>query len=177
LRLIGASGCHQLLVGFETPTAASLQGVELRSNWKYRKRDLWREAIERIQGHGITLNGCCVLDLDGDTEEVFDLIPRFVEDTALYDVQVTIATPFPGTPFYRRLLAEGRLLEPCNWRRSTLFDVNFRSARMTPEWLERKFRQLVRELDSEEAVLRRHPRFGKVYGPKFREPGLEPCGT
>ena len=46
-----------------------------------------REAIERIQSHGVTLNGCFVLGLDGDTEEVFDLIPRFVEETALYDVQ------------------------------------------------------------------------------------------
>jgi len=114
LSRIAQSGCRQILVGLETPTAHGLDGIELRSNWKYRKRDFYRTAIERIQSHGITLNGCFVLGLDGDTEEVFDLIPQFVEEMALYDVQVTVQTPFPGTPLYDRFLNAGRLIEPRN---------------------------------------------------------------
>jgi radical SAM superfamily enzyme YgiQ (UPF0313 family) len=172
---IAQSGCRQILVGLETPTAKGLDGVELRSNWKYRRRDEYRRAIEKIQSHGITLNGCFVLGLDGDTEEAFDLIPRFVEETALYDVQVTVMTPFPGTPLYRRLLESGRLLEPRNWRRCSLFDVNFRPAHMTPERLEQKFRELVSELYSPEAVSHRHRRFAKVYGPNYRHSRWEPC--
>lgn len=169
LRLIAQSGCRQILVGLETPTREGLNGLELQSNWKYRKRDFYRAAIERIQSQGITLNGCFVLGLDGDTEEVFDLIPRFVEETALYDVQVTVQTAFPGTPLYRRLAAEGRLLEPRNWRKCSLFDVNFRPLRMTPERLEERFRALVAELYSNEALVRRHRRFIEVYGERFRE--------
>jgi radical SAM superfamily enzyme YgiQ (UPF0313 family) len=175
LRLIAQSGCRQILVGLETPTAHGLDGLELRSNWKYRKRDFYRAAIERIQSHGITLNGCFVLGLDGDTEEVFDLIPRFVEETALYDVQVTVQTPFPGTPLYNRFLAAGRLIEPRNWRKCSLFDVNFHPAQMTADRLEMKFAELVGALYSPEAVARRHRRFMKVYGPKFRKPSLELC--
>ncbi|MFB3921480.1 MAG: radical SAM protein [Terriglobia bacterium] len=168
LRLIAQSGCRQILVGLETPTEEGLNGLELRSNWKYRKRDFYRAAIERIQSHGITLNGCFVLGLDGDTEEVFDLIPQFVEETALYDVQVTVQTAFPGTPLYRRLAAQGRLLEPRNWRKCSLFDVNFRPLRMTPERLEERFRELVAGLYSNEALARRHRRFFEVYGERFR---------
>ncbi len=175
LRRMAQSGCRQILVGLETPTAEGLNGVELRSNWKYRKRDYYREAIARIQSQGITLNGCFVLGLDGDTEAVFDLIPRFVEETALYDVQVTIQTAFPGTPLYRRLGAAGRLIEPRNWQKCTLFDVNFRPVHMTAERLEEKFRDLVSELYNPEAVMRRHRRFMKVYGPMFRHPIPEPC--
>jgi radical SAM superfamily enzyme YgiQ (UPF0313 family) len=175
LRLIAQSGCRQILVGLETPTAQGLNGLELRSNWKYRKRDFYRAAIERIQSHGITLNGCFVLGLDGDSEEVFDLIPRFVEETALYDVQVTVQTVFPGTPLYARMAAAGRLIEPRNWRKCSLFDVNFHPAQMTAERLERKFAELVSVLYSPEAVAARHRRFFKVYGPKFRQPSLEPC--
>jgi radical SAM superfamily enzyme YgiQ (UPF0313 family) len=166
LRLIAASGCRQILVGLETPAAEGLNGVELRSNWKYRKRDFYRAAIERIQSHGITMNGCFVLGLDGETEEVFDLIPRFVEETALYDVQVTVQTAFPGTPLYARLARQGRLIEPRNWRKCTLFDVNFQPAGMSPERLERKFRDLVVALYCQEEVHRRHLRFTNVYGPK-----------
>jgi radical SAM superfamily enzyme YgiQ (UPF0313 family) len=173
LRLMAQSGCRQILIGLETPTALGLDGLELRSNWKYRKRDSYRAAIERIQSHGITLNGCFVLGLDGDTEEVFDLIPRFVEETALYDVQVTVQTPFPGTPLYDRLLGNGRLIEPRNWRKCSLFDVNFHPAQMTAGRLEEKFAELVAGLYKPEAVASRHRRFMKVYGPKFRH--APPC--
>jgi radical SAM superfamily enzyme YgiQ (UPF0313 family) len=175
LRLIAQSGCRQILVGLETPTAHGLDGIELRSNWKFRNRDFYRAAIERIQSHGITLNGCFVLGLDGDTEEVFDLIPRFVEETALYDVQVTVQTAFPGTPLYNRFLTAGRLIEPRNWRKCSLFDVNFHPAQMTADRLEMKFAELVGALYSPEAAARRHRRFMKVYGPKFRKPSLELC--
>ena len=175
LRLIAESGCRQILVGLETPTAPGLNGIELRSNWKFRNRDFYRAAIERIQSHGITLNGCFVLGLDGDTEEVFDLIPRFIEETALYDVQVTVQTPFPGTPLYNRFLAAGRLIEPRNWRKCSLFDVNFLPAEMTADRLERKFTELVAQLYSPEAMAKRHRRFMKVYGPKFRKPAPELC--
>jgi radical SAM superfamily enzyme YgiQ (UPF0313 family) len=159
LRLIAQSGCRQILVGLETPGSEGLNGIELRSNWKYRRRDFYRAAIESIQSHGITMNGCFVLGLDGDTEEVFDLIPRFVEETGLYDVQVTVQTAFPGTPLYARLAAQKRLIEPRNWRKCSLFDVNFQPAGMSQERLERKFQELVAFLYSEEEVTRRHRRF------------------
>jgi len=168
LRLLSESGCRQILIGLESPTAAGLNGVELNSNWKYRKRDYYRAAIEHIQSHGITVNACFVLGLDGDTEEVFDRIPEFVEETACFDVQITIQTAFPGTPLYGRLLAAGRLIEPCNWRKCTLFDVNFHPLQMTREHLEQKFYQLAATLYSEDAVAKRHRRFVKVYGPKWK---------
>ncbi len=164
LRLIAESGCRQILIGLETPSEDGLNGIELRSNWKFRKKDFYRKAIENIQSHGITLNGCFVLGLDSDTEEVFDLIPRFVEETCLYDVQVTVQTPFPGTPLYARLAAQGRLIDPQNWRKCSLFDVNFQPARMSASRLEQRFRELVSLLYNPEALMRRHRRFFKAYG-------------
>ena len=166
LWLIAQSGCRQILIGLESPTASGLDGVELRSNWKYRKRVTYRAAIEKIQSHGISVNRCFVLGLDGDTEEIFDLIPRYVEETGLYDVQVTVMTPFPGTPLYRQLAAAGRLIEPRNWRKCTLFDVNFRPLNMSPERFEQKFRELAAELYSAEALEARHRRFKE----KLRRP-------
>jgi radical SAM superfamily enzyme YgiQ (UPF0313 family) len=167
LRLLSESGCRQILIGLETPTASGLNGIELNSNWKFRKRDSYRAAIERIQSYGITVNGCFVLGLDGDTE-AFERIPEFVEQTALYDVQITLMTAFPGTPLYQRLLNAGRLIEPRNWRKCTLFDVNFRPLHMAPERLEEKFFELAALLYNDEAVGRRHRRFFEVYGAKWR---------
>ena len=42
----------------------------------------------------------------------------------MFDVHVTVLTPFPGTPLYDRLLPEGRTLEPGRWDKGTLVDVN-----------------------------------------------------
>jgi radical SAM superfamily enzyme YgiQ (UPF0313 family) len=61
----------------------------------------------------------------------------------LYEAQITVLTPFPGTPLYRRLLAQGRIIEPGAWERCTLFDVNFVPELMTVEELERGFRDLM----------------------------------
>ncbi len=124
--LMHAAGCAEILIGLESPTAAGVEGVETRRNWKRSRFDTYAEAIERIQGHGIAVNGCFVLGLDGDGPEVFDEVEAFVRRTGQFDVQITVMTPFPGTPLYDRLLAEGRLLEPTAWERCSLFDVNFR---------------------------------------------------
>lgn len=50
----------------------SIDGVETNTNWKARQLDRYKEAIARIQSHGVTVNGCFILGLDGDTPEVFD---------------------------------------------------------------------------------------------------------
>jgi len=110
LGLMRDSGCQQILVGLESPRKASLNGVELNGNWKLRQQERYHSAIAKIQSYGITVNGCFILGLDGDTPEVFDEVLEFVRESGLYEVQVTFLTPFPGTPLYRRLKQEGRLI-------------------------------------------------------------------
>jgi radical SAM superfamily enzyme YgiQ (UPF0313 family) len=143
LRAMKASGCAQILVGFESPQAPALDGLEHSSNWKRKRLDEYRRAVDAIQGAGITLNGCFVLGLDGTDAGSFDAVYEFVRETGLYEVQITVMTPFPGTPLYRRLLEQGRIIEPGAWERCTLFDVNFIPDRMTAEELERGFRDLM----------------------------------
>src|SRR5678809_1397159 len=105
LRAMKAAGCAQILVGFESPQALALDGLEHNSNWKRKRLDEYRRAVDAIQGAGITLNGCFVLGLDGTDAGSFDAVYKFVKETGLYEVQITVMTPFPGTPLYSRLLA------------------------------------------------------------------------
>jgi radical SAM superfamily enzyme YgiQ (UPF0313 family) len=79
----------------------------------------------RIQRHGITVNGCFVLGLDGHTNRIFDEVFDFVKDSGLYEAQITVMTAFPGTPLYSRLRRENRIIEDRRWDKCTLFDVNF----------------------------------------------------
>jgi radical SAM superfamily enzyme YgiQ (UPF0313 family) len=126
LSLMRDSGCAQVLIGFEAPSRGLLQGVEQKSNWKARQFDHYAEAVEAIQSRGITVNGCFVLGLDGAGPGSFGDVLQFVKESGLYEVQITVQTPFPGTPLYERLRREGRLLREGAWELCTLFDVNFR---------------------------------------------------
>lgn len=153
------AGCQQILIGLESPTAEGLRGMDGAHDWKLRQFPKYKDAIRRIQSHGITVNGCFVIGLDGHTPAIFRDVIEFVRASELYEVQVTILTPFPGTPLYARLLREGRLLEPRNWKKCTLFDINYLPLGMTVQELDEGFRRLVVELYGDEFTRWRRSQF------------------
>jgi radical SAM superfamily enzyme YgiQ (UPF0313 family) len=159
LGLMRDSGCQQVLIGLETPRPASIQGIEMNSNWKARQQDRYKAAIAKIQSRGITVNGCFILGLDGDTPEVFDEVLGFVRDSGLYEVQVTFRTAFPGTPLYRRLKAEGRIIRDRAWELCTLFDINLIPKHMNVAELQSGYLQLVKSLYSADETTRRRRKF------------------
>ena len=172
LALMRDCGCAQVLIGFESPSMAALNGLEQRSNWKAAQLERYLQAIDRIQNHGIAVNGCFVLGLDGTGTESFGQIWKFVRESRLQEVQITVQTPFPGTPLYRRLKAEGRLLREDAWELCTLFDVNFRPTHMTVIELERGLRELAALLYSEEFTRERRRDFWNRNRP---DPGRNPA--
>lgn len=151
LDLMRDAGCRQILIGLESPDESGLDSVDPK-RWKLRQASRYERAVRTIQSRGITVIGCFVLGLDGQGPEAFDAVESFANRVGLYDVQVTVQTPFPGTPLYRQLEAEGRLTHPGRWDRCTLFDVNYEPAGMTRDELVDGFRALVSRLYTTEAV-------------------------
>lgn len=150
LETLAASGCVQLLVGLESANRSALRSVD-RKGWKHRRWDDYFAAIAKVQGYGISVNGCFILGFDEDGPEVFEATRDFVTQSGLTEVQVTILTPFPATALYRRLLSEDRLLKPVFWDECTLFDVTFRPAQMSPEELRNGFVWLLQQIYSPQA--------------------------
>lgn len=159
LAMMRDAGCAEILIGFESPTQAGLTGIEMRKDFKHRHWPDYRAAIERTQAAGVRVNACFVVGLDGHDANVFDAVYRFVEETAPFDVQITLPTPFPGTPFHDQLKREGRLTHEGDWRRCTLFDLNFVPARMSQPELEDGFRELMRRLYSHDFTAWRKSQF------------------
>jgi radical SAM superfamily enzyme YgiQ (UPF0313 family) len=159
LTLMHEAGCAEVLIGLESPTTSGIAGVEQRRDWKQSRFGDYQAAIERIQSHGIAVNGCFVLGLDGDGPAVFEAVERFVHESGQFDVQITVMTAFPGTPLYVRLKAEGRLLVEGAWERCTLFDVNIRPLGMSPEVLQQEALELGRRLYTEAERAGRRQRF------------------
>jgi radical SAM superfamily enzyme YgiQ (UPF0313 family) len=119
-------------------------------------------AIDRIQTCGITVNGCFILGLDNHTPEIFETVRDFVCRSGLLEVQITVQTPFPGTPLYARLRRDGRLLADRYWDRCTLFDVNFYPRRMSVDELESGLRWLFGEIYNEREFIRRKRRYMEI---------------
>jgi radical SAM superfamily enzyme YgiQ (UPF0313 family) len=161
LELLAESGCRQVLIGLESPADADLEGVDPH-DWKRKRSGRYLEAIDRIQSRGVTVNGCFVLGLDNHTPDIFPRIKEFVERSRLLEVQLTVLTPFPGTPLYQRLAREGRLLRPRFWDRCTLFDVNYKPRGMTVEQLEEGIRWLFGEIYNEREFTRRKRNYMEI---------------
>jgi radical SAM superfamily enzyme YgiQ (UPF0313 family) len=154
LDLLADSGCQQVLIGLESVVESSFDNLD-RADWKKKRRADYQRAIDAIQSRGVTVNGCFILGMDGDTPSVFESVRDFVRDSKLLETQVTVWTAFPGTRLYDRLKSEGRLLSDSYWDRCTLFDVNFKPKGMSVAELEAGMRWLFGELYGEGAVLGR----------------------
>jgi radical SAM superfamily enzyme YgiQ (UPF0313 family) len=159
LGLMHDSGCAQVLIGLESSSLNGLNGIEKKTNWKAKRLESYMRSIERIQAHGISVNGCFVLGLDNTGPESFDEVWEFVRASGLYEVQVTIMTAFPGTPLYERLTNEGRILRENAWELCTLFDVNFSHGMMSHAEIESGFQGLVEKLYSDEFTSQRKQHF------------------
>lgn len=158
LDMIADSGCRQVLIGLESPDAEGLAGLDPH-DWKRRQADRYLESVDRIQSRGISVNGCFILGLDSDTPETFERVRDFVAQSGLLEVQITVQTPFPGTPLYQRLRREGRLLSDRFWDRCTLFDVNYRPKNMSIDELESGVRWLFGEIYNKREFARRKRRY------------------
>jgi radical SAM superfamily enzyme YgiQ (UPF0313 family) len=154
LQLLADSGCRQILIGLESINPGALDGMD-RSNWKYRRREKYIDAIKKIQSYGVTVNGCFIVGNDADDLGVFEALRDFITRSELLEAQVTVLTPFPGTRLLDRLREEGRLLYDRFWNRCTLFDVVYEPKLMTPAELEQGHLWLMQEIYNKDQYTRR----------------------
>jgi radical SAM superfamily enzyme YgiQ (UPF0313 family) len=159
LNILFQSGCKELLIGLESPISEGLDGIELRNNWKAKRIQTYKENILRIQQKGIRVNTCFIIGLDSHDESIFDAVYDFCDECNVYDVQVTLPTPFPGTALYRRLKESGRLIEDKAWDKCTLFDLLFEPKNFSRGNLRKGFRALVKRLYSDEFTAKRRQHF------------------
>ena len=106
------SGCKQLFLGLESISQQSMADVHKRFN----RVEEYFEVIERIHSHGIAVQVGIVFGLDHDTPEIFEDTADFLEEAGVQNATFNILTPFPGTPLFRKMEAEGRILTR-DWRK------------------------------------------------------------
>jgi radical SAM superfamily enzyme YgiQ (UPF0313 family) len=131
LDLAQRSGCNGLLMGLE-----SLSTVNLKGNRKgFNSPDRYARVVERLHEHGIALQGCFVFGLDDDRPDVFLKTAEFAVQAKIDLPRFAVVTPFPNTPLYRRLDAEGRILTK-NWELYDAQHVVFQPKHMSIQELQ-----------------------------------------
>jgi radical SAM superfamily enzyme YgiQ (UPF0313 family) len=131
LELAARSGCKQLFLGLESVSQRSLNLAHKSFN---RVKD-YRDIVRNIQSHGIAVQVGVVFGFDEDQTEVFADTLDFLEDAGVQNATFNILTPYPGTPLFRRLDAEGRITT-YDWSRyNARADVVYVPKRMTAQQL------------------------------------------
>jgi radical SAM superfamily enzyme YgiQ (UPF0313 family) len=152
VREMALGGCTGVFVGFESLTDANLHDARKKSP----SADDYARRVGIFHGQGIQVNGSFVLGFDHDTPDVFVRTAEWIEDARLECATFHILTPYPGTPLFRKLEAEGRLLHR-DWSLYDTAHVVFRPARMTPEQLSEGYAWCYERLFSHGSIWRRRP--------------------
>ncbi|NIR43771.1 MAG: B12-binding domain-containing radical SAM protein [Gemmatimonadetes bacterium] len=150
LRLAVRSGCRGLFIGFESITQESLRGWRKGRN---RARD-YRKQVRRLHEAGIGVYAGFVFGADSDGPEIFEATLTFLLDSGVDALQATRLTPFPGTPLYDELDAQGRIFDK-DWGHYDFAHVVFEPLHMSRETLHRGTAWVLREFYARRRIARR----------------------
>ncbi len=160
VRAMALAGCAGVFVGFESLTDANLAD----SRKKTPKAADYARRIRILHDYGIQVNGSFVLGFDHDRSDVFQRTAEWVEENRLECATFHILTPYPATPLFRQMEAEGRLLHR-NWELYDTAHAVFRPRHMTPEELEAGYAWIYRRLFSHASIWRRKPEDWRMVPP------------
>ena len=152
IRNMALAGCTGVFIGFESLSDQNLSDAHKKTP----QASDYARRVRILHDHGIQVNGSFVLGFDHDRKDVFARSAEWIEQNRLECATFHILTPYPATPLFRQLEAEGRILHK-DW---SLYDTGhavFRPKHMTPEELERGYQWIYQRLFSHASIWRRRP--------------------
>jgi radical SAM superfamily enzyme YgiQ (UPF0313 family) len=154
LELLVRSGCQGVLIGFESLNPVNLKDMNKAFN---TMRGGFEKALANLRKHRVRVYGTFIFGYDCDTPQSFAETVAFAKHHSFYIAAFNHLTPFPGTPLYQRLRAEGRLLYE-NWWLDDRYSYNripFQPRSMTPEFLQQHCLAARREFYSWASIAQR----------------------
>jgi radical SAM superfamily enzyme YgiQ (UPF0313 family) len=160
VRAMALAGCTGVFVGFESLSDENL--AEAR-----KKTPLTADYARRVallHDHGIQVNGSFVLGFDHDRADVFARTVAWIEAARLECATFHILTPYPGTPLFRQMEFERRILHR-DWRLYDTSHAVFRPRHMSPDELEAGYAWCYERLFSHGSIWRRRPEDWRAVAP------------
>lgn len=128
VRLSQEAGCIGWLLGFESFSQQTLFSVGKNTN----KVSDYKIAIDLIHRYKMAVIGDFMFGFDTDTNDVFEITVKMIKKLHIDIADFSILTPFPGTPLFKDLKREKRILTE-DWERYTMHSVVFQPKNMQPE--------------------------------------------
>jgi radical SAM superfamily enzyme YgiQ (UPF0313 family) len=107
MKMMSAAGFVSVFIGVETPDEESLTECNKKQN---QNRDLV-EDVRKIQRAGMQVQAGFIVGFDNDKPSIFQRQIDFIQKCGIVTAMVGILQAPPGTGLYKRLMAEGRLIE------------------------------------------------------------------
>jgi radical SAM superfamily enzyme YgiQ (UPF0313 family) len=141
LNLMERSGCIGVFFGIESFGDESLRDARKPQN----KVATYKARIRALHERGICVMAGFIVGFDGDTPASIARMARQLYETGVDVPFLSVLTPYRGTPAYRRLEEEGRILPGRGWEFYNGYNVAFQPRDMSPEELLEAHRALWRE--------------------------------
>lgn len=140
LRELRDNGLRLLLVGFESGNQEILNRMK-----KGLRLSTARTFMENCRKLGIRVHGTFMIGLPVESLETIEETIRFAEELDPFSIQVSIATPYPGTELYRQALENGwvdsRVLVSSNGIQTSTLRYSHLSPQQIEEGVERMYRR------------------------------------
>jgi radical SAM superfamily enzyme YgiQ (UPF0313 family) len=162
LRMMRDAGFASVFIGIETPDEHSLKVAQKLQN---TRRDIL-DCIRHIQSYSMEVMAGFIVGFDSDTDDIFDRQVDFIEKSAIPLAMVGLLQALPNTQLYRRLVAEGRLLQYGDGN-SMSTALNF-VPKMDAARLVEGYRSILKRIYDHEAYYQRVREFLKRYSPAHR---------
>ncbi len=113
MRLMADSGCLGHVMGFESITPASLRDAKKSPNIPGFSN--YRHEVKVLRDHGMQVWAAFTLGYDNDSyDSILDTM-EFALSNRFTFAAFNILMPYPGTPLYKKLQSENRLLYDGQW--------------------------------------------------------------
>lgn len=152
LRAMALSGCTGVFIGLESLNDRNL----VDAHKKTPLAEDYARRVAMLHDVGIQVNGSFVLGFDHDEKDVFARTADWIEDNRLECATFHILTPYPNTPLFRKLEAEGRILHR-DWQKYDTAHVVFQPKRMSAEELVQGYAWMYKRLFSPASIWLRRP--------------------
>lgn len=152
VRDMALAGCTAVFIGFESLLADNITDARKKSP----RPDDYARRVRILHDNGIQVNGSFVFGFDHDQRDVFAGTAEWIERNRLECATFHILTPYPGTPLFRQMETEGRLLHK-NWSLYDTAHVVFRPKSMSVDELATGYAWSYRRLFSSASIWKRRP--------------------
>ncbi|NTW02554.1 MAG: radical SAM protein, partial [Oscillochloris sp.] len=148
VELAATAGCEMFNIGFESVDPETIKQVHKGSN----RGKNYEDVVANVHKQGIAVQGYFIFGFDTDTNSSFQHTFDFIMNNQIEFPVFTIATPFPGTPWYEEM--KPRIIQ-FDWDKYDTFHYMYEPTKIDREQFLKNFIKVQRAVYSWPGIMKR----------------------